>query len=172
MKSTAIQSQERIEALDIIRGFALFGIFLVSIPFSSVIISIHMGWIDFGVFNQQAIHTFVTISGFSLSLFYISSILLLLQKNLWKKVLYPFGYAGRMALTNYIAQTLIGVGIFTGLQLFGTVHLGLGIIMCLLVFPLQIILSSYWLQNYHFGPLEWVWRSLTYGSYQTMKKER
>ncbi len=141
-----------------------------SLPISLLIISIHLGLIDLGVKNQHAIQTFITVSGFSLSLFYTSSILLLLQKAVWIKWLQPFSYAGRMALTNYMAQTIVGVGIFTGLGLFGTKNLALGVMICLVVFPLQIIFSAYWLQKFHYGPLEWVWRSLTYGKIQSMRR--
>jgi len=52
-----------------------------------------------------------------------------------KKFLYPFGYAGRMALTNYLRQTIIGVFIFTGLGIYGEINLGL-VILIFLCFPI------------------------------------
>src|SRR5690606_27491446 len=110
-----------------------------------------------------------SISGPILSLFYISGIVLLLRKDRWLKMMRPLGFAGRMALTNYLAQTLISVGIFTGLGFFGTLNLGLGVILCLIIYPVQIMWSSYWLKHYRFGPCEWLWRSLTYGKFQPMK---
>lgn len=55
----------------------------------------------------------------------------------------PFRYAGRMALTNYITQTLVGVGIFTGLGLFGIINLRLAVLICLIVYPLQMVFSYY-----------------------------
>ncbi len=76
-------------------------------------------------------------------------------------------YPGRMALTNYISQSLIGILLFYGIGFgmgtsFGLVYVELTAIA---VFLLQIILSNLWLHYFHFGPLEWLWRMLTYGQY-------
>ncbi len=72
---------------------------------------------------------------------------------------------GRMALTNYIAQSLIGVFIFygIGLGLFGEVERIWQFVITLCVWALQIVWSKPWLDRNAFGPLEWLWRSLTYG---------
>lgn len=75
-----------------------------------------------------------------------------------------FAYPGRMALTNYIAQSAIGVCIFYG------IGLGLGADTPLVfaeliaagVFMLEVAGSASWLYSFRFGPLEWVWRCLTY----------
>ena len=72
-----------------------------------------------------------------------------------------------MALSNYISQSLIGVIQFYGLGFglgtsFGLVYVEL---TALAVFLLQIICSRLWLHFFSFGPLEWLWRMLTYGRY-------
>lgn len=74
---------------------------------------------------------------------------------------------GRMALTNYISQSLFGILLFYGLGCglgtsFGLIHIEL---TALGIFFLQIILSRLWLHYFHFGPLEWLWRLFTYGRY-------
>lgn len=74
---------------------------------------------------------------------------------------------GRMALSNYIAQSLIGVVLFYGLGFglgtsFGLVYVELTAIA---VFLLQVVLSRLWLRAFRFGPFEWIWRMLTYGKY-------
>ena len=74
---------------------------------------------------------------------------------------------GRMALTNYISQSLIGIVLFYGLGFglgtsFGLIHIGL---TALAVFFIQILLSRLWLRYFRFGPLEWLWRLFTYGRY-------
>ena len=74
---------------------------------------------------------------------------------------------GRMALTNYISQSLIGIVLFYGLGFglgtsLGLIHIEL---TALAVFILQILLSLLWLRYFRFGPLEWLWRLLTYGRY-------
>jgi uncharacterized protein len=74
---------------------------------------------------------------------------------------------GRMALTNYISQSLIGILLFYGLGFglgtsFGLVTIEL---TALAVFVFQMFFSYWWFRHFHFGPLEWIWRLLTYGRY-------
>ena len=70
---------------------------------------------------------------------------------------------GRMALTNYIMQTVIGTTIFFGhgLGLFGSVQRKWQLAIVLAVWALQLVASPIWLRHFAFGPLEWLWRSLT-----------
>lgn len=104
------------------------------------------------------------VTGLVLSFFYVSSITLLCLKSTWLKVLYIFAPVGRMALTNYLMQTLICVIIFNGygFGLFGTVSPLLGIGYVLIIFAFQIFFSQVWLKYFQYGPLEWVWRQVTY----------
>lgn len=73
--------------------------------------------------------------------------------------------AGRMALTTYISQTLVGVFVFygLGLGLSGTIGLAECIAFALVVFAVQCVVSAVWLSVFRFGPLEWIWRRATYG---------
>lgn len=141
---------------------------LASLPFTIGIVSLHFGWWAYGIMTHYAIRSLLYISGIFLSLFYICVLLFLLEKETWRRLLKPFSYAGRLALTNYIMQTLVGVGIYKGLGLFGEVNLLIGTMICSIVFPLQMVFSYLWLKKYKFGPLEWVWRKLTYSG--TWKK--
>lgn len=79
---------------------------------------------------------------------------------------------GQMALTNYILQSIICVFIFysIGLGLFGQVNRKWQVIIVLAIWFIQIIWSKTWLRKFHFGPLEWLWRSLTYGKKQPFRK--
>lgn len=150
--------------------YKVIGIGLVlSLPISVAIILLHLGILHFGLLTSYIRHVLVSISGVFLSLVYIAFLLLLFQKEKWLYRLRPLGYAGRMALSNYIGQTLVGVGIYTGLGWFGQINLLQGVLIAVPVYILQIIFSYYWLKRYRFGPLEWVWRSLTYGKIQPMK---
>lgn len=77
---------------------------------------------------------------------------------------------GRMALTNYISQSLIGILLFYGLGFglgtrFGLIYIEFA---ALIVFIVQIVLSRLWLYYFRFGPLEWLWRICTYGKYYPM----
>lgn len=72
---------------------------------------------------------------------------------------------GRMALSMYLMQTMTGILLFYGA--FAGFGQQLGLIwmfpVVLVIYAMQVILSSYWLRYFNYGPLEWVWRQLTYG---------
>ena len=84
-----------------------------------------------------------------------------------------FAPVGRMALTNYVGQSVIGVIMFygTGLALGGHVGPVFYFPIGLAIYVLQVFLSTAWLSNFKFGPLEWVWRSLTYGSLVPLRSD-
>ena len=80
--------------------------------------------------------------------------------------------SGRMALSCYISQSVIGIVLFYGLGLglgttFGLVTIEL---TAFIVFCVQTVLCRWWLGYFRFGPLEWLWRMLTYGRYFPLKK--
>ena len=79
--------------------------------------------------------------------------------------------AGRMALTNYLMQTLLQSIIFYGwgLGLIGKLGLVFVFPLSILLFALQVAYSRWWLARFRFGPVEWLWRSLTYGRAQPMR---
>jgi uncharacterized protein len=82
----------------------------------------------------------------------------------WKRILAYFAPVGRMALTNYILQTLICVFIFYGYGFgqFGQIGATFATLTALAIFLIQIALSTLWLKYFAYGPLEWIWRQLTY----------
>ena len=79
--------------------------------------------------------------------------------------------SGRMALTNYIGQSVVGVVLFYGIGFGLGLRLGLWQIelVALATFLVQIALSILWLRWFRFGPLEWVWRMLTYGRWLPLR---
>jgi uncharacterized protein len=72
---------------------------------------------------------------------------------------------GRMAFTNYFLQTILATLIFYGhgLGLFGSVQRTAQVAIVFAIWAVSLIVSPWWLRRYRFGPLEWAWRSLTYG---------
>ncbi|MEX0288690.1 MAG: DUF418 domain-containing protein [Flavobacteriaceae bacterium] len=82
-----------------------------------------------------------------------------------KRVLHKFSAVGRMALTNYIAQTFIAIVFFfnIGLGLHGKWGMTVTFSIVIVIFYLQILWSNWWLKRFKFGPLEWLWRQLNYG---------
>ena len=82
-----------------------------------------------------------------------------------------FAAVGRTAFTNYLLQTVVATTIFYGhgLGLFGSVSRveQLGIVVA--IWAVQVPLSVLWLRYFRFGPVEWVWRTLTYGERQPLR---
>jgi uncharacterized protein len=113
---------------------------------------------------------FVEWSGLTLCAFYICSLLLMYERKRGRNLLRHLEPVGRMALTNYLGQTLISVIIARVFHLYGEAGMGTGLLICLLVFPLQIAASKWWLTRYRYGPAEWVWRCFTYASLVPMKR--
>jgi uncharacterized protein len=110
------------------------------------------------------------VSGPALCFFYMTTIVLLVQKG-WGALFVPLKAVGRMALSNYLFQSIVCTLIFYnyGLGLFGEVGPLIWLFIAVILFVVQIILSHMWLKRFKFGPAEWVWRSLTYGRKQPLK---
>jgi len=100
----------------------------------------------------------------ALALFFVAAIATLWQSATWRRVLGWLAPVGRMALTNYLLQTLICVFIFYGFGLgyFGKVGATAATLIALAIFLFQILLSALWLRYFSYGPMEWIWRQLTY----------
>jgi uncharacterized protein len=81
---------------------------------------------------------------------------------------------GRMAFTNYLAQSVICGWIFYGYGLgqFGRLGAAATLAIGVLIYVAQVMFSAWWLRRYRFGPVEWLWRSLMYGVRQPMSKPR
>ena len=94
---------------------------------------------------------------------YIGAILLLAaHAPAWLQRLRPFGIAGRMALTNYILQVAIIDLTFSPHGLGMSMAKELAPLAALTLFAVDVALSSWWLARFRYGPLEWIWRSVTY----------
>jgi uncharacterized protein len=109
--------------------------------------------------------TLYAVTVIPLAFGYITGLCLLFRKKPDFGLFPLLAAPGRMALTNYISQSIAGILLFYGLGL------GLGCsvgfiyveMTALLVFILQVFASQWWLRRFRFGPLEWIWRMLTYG---------
>jgi uncharacterized membrane protein YeiB len=76
-----------------------------------------------------------------------------------------FAPVGRMALTNYLMHSIICVVLSYGfgLALWWRIGASTAMAIAAAIIVLQIPLSAWWLSRYRFGPIEWIWRRLTYG---------
>ena len=104
------------------------------------------------------------LAGPILCLGYAAALTLAFIKNPRRRVFDYFSRVGRMALTNYLTQSLVltflsyGWGLGLALELNGFQTLGI----CVGLFALQVLISDLWLRKFRFGPLEWAWRCITY----------
>ena len=105
------------------------------------------------------------------SLAYVSAIMLMHRRRTLVFLQRSLAAVGRMALTNYLAQTIICTTIFYGhgLGYFGQVDRVGQIMIVFSVWVFQIPFSVWWLGRFRFGPFEWVWRSLSYLEVQPMR---
>ncbi len=104
---------------------------------------------------------------------HVCVVMLICKHRLVPRVTSLLASVGRMPLTNYLLQTLIATTIFYGYGLgrwgrFDRFEL-LGFVFGIWAF--LIVLSRWWLARFRYGPAEWLWRSLTYGSPQPMRRD-
>ena len=106
------------------------------------------------------------ISGFFMAIGYIGLVMWFFKKGIFKNLQRRLQATGRMAFTNYIGMSLICTLIFNGhgLGFFGTFDRLQQFLVVISVWVLILILSPLVLKKYKFGPLEWMWRKLTYFS--------
>ena len=77
---------------------------------------------------------------------------------------------GRMALTNYLTHSVVALIIFVLLGYWGTFERHQLYYIVFAIWAAQIVISPIWLKNFHFGPVEWLWRYLTYGKAPPFRK--
>lgn len=102
---------------------------------------------------------------------YIAIIVHLTQQEAWRKRLAPLAAVGRTAISNYLFQSVVCGLVFLsyGFGLYGKVGPAAGLTLTIALFILQAFLSQWWVRRFQFGPVEWLWRSLTYGKIQPMR---
>jgi uncharacterized protein len=142
-----------------------------------LVIGVPLSWSYMQLFFRDGLNSvgFVTNvwAGISMTLAYASGFALLMLTAA-RKVLGVLAPVGRMALTNYLLQSLVSTFIFYGygLGMLGRVDKVGGLIYCVTFWLLQLALSHWWMSRFAFGPVEWLWRTLTYGKRQPMRLER
>ncbi|MBA2400756.1 MAG: DUF418 domain-containing protein [Bradyrhizobium sp.] len=107
-----------------------------------------------------------------LALGYGAAIIGIAGLNSGRRLLGWAGPLGRMAFTNYLAQSVIFGWIFYGygLGLFGRLGVTSALAIGVAVYIAQVLFSAWWLGRYRYGPIEWLWRTLMYGEAQPMRQ--
>ncbi len=123
---------------------------------------------DFGIALAQSA---ALVANLLLCLAYFASLVLALQSPAWRVRLAWLAPAGRMALSNYLLQSVVCTLVFYGygLGLFERLPRLWQVPFALALFGAQVLLSRWWLSRYRFGPAEWLWRWLTYGRRPPMR---
>ncbi len=108
----------------------------------------------------------------SLAIAYASGFALLFADARCRRWLLGFVPAGRLALTTYLSQTAVGIFLFygVGFGLRGALGNGASIALAVPIFAAQSVLAAAWLTRFRFGPVEWCWRRLTYGTPVAMRR--
>ncbi len=106
------------------------------------------------------------------SLAYVAAVMLVCKNAVWPVLTRALSAVGRMALTNYLLQTILATTIFYGhgLGYFGEVSRVGQVGVVVLIWTLQVPFSIWWLGRFRFGPFEWVWRSLSYMKLQPIAR--
>lgn len=158
----------------ILYGTIIFGL-LIGLP-ANYWLAHYMSWYERDYFNLKINGFYQTLAYAAgvvpLAMAYVAIFMLSFQTTTGKKISSVLAPVGKMAFSNYIMQSLIGNFIFLGaglgyMEQVGPVYYTLfGIV----IFIIQIIISTIWLKYFNYGPLEWLWRSATYKKWQPLKK--
>jgi uncharacterized protein len=103
---------------------------------------------------------------------HIAAVMLVVRSGACRAFMARFAAAGRMALSNYLAQSVVMTSVFYGygLGLYAGVPRAAQQAFVVALIGLQLLLSPWWLKYFRFGPAEWLWRSLTYRLRQPMRR--
>ncbi|MHC4422307.1 MAG: DUF418 domain-containing protein [Planctomycetota bacterium] len=107
----------------------------------------------------------------ALALGYAATLVLAAQTPRGRAALAPLAGVGRLALTVYLTQTLLFTTLFYGYGFGQAFRLGPAAVTAwaLLIFGLQVVVCQWWSRRFRFGPVEWLWRSLTYLNWQPLR---
>ena len=112
-----------------------------------------------------------TIQQLSLSAFYVAAVTLLFWRKPSSGLLPSLAPLGRMGLTTYLGQSAFGVLVFygLGLGLLGKIGVAAAVGLAIAFYILQVFLAKAWMARFKLGPVEWLWRSLTYFKLQPLR---
>lgn len=101
---------------------------------------------------------------------HVGAVMLVCQSGLWTGLTRRLAAVGRMALSNYLFDSILFTTLFYGygFDLFGAIHRPLLYLIVLATWTFQLLASPLWLEHFRYGPAEWLWRSLTYWKLQPL----
>ena len=107
---------------------------------------------------------FKSYANLSMMVIYVTGFMLLYYQTKAKATLNKIAPVGKMSVTNYMLQGLVGVCLFYGFGGNLAVQLTFfeSLLIGLVLFAIQVFYSNWWTKRFYFGPVEWVWRVLTW----------
>lgn len=111
------------------------------------------------------------LSRLSMTIGHLGTLMLFLRSGLLPFVRQSMAAVGRMALTNYLTHSVVALIIFVFLGWWGVLERHQLYFIVAAIWAMQFVLSPIWLRNFHFGPVEWLWRYLTYGKKPVFRKD-
>ena len=131
-------------------------------------------WLASGGSWARILQVPVEFAAVALALGYACLLIVLWDRGVWHRAIGSLAAVGRTALTNYVMQSVLMVVLLYGIGfgLIGRVGNAACVAMSVAIFATQIAASAWWLRRFRFGPIEWLWRSLTYGRVQPMRRGR
>ncbi|WP_291150962.1 DUF418 domain-containing protein [Flavobacterium sp. UBA7680] len=101
-----------------------------------------------------------------------SGICLLYTNGKLKTIFSYFRVSGKMTLTNYLMQNIIACFLFSGIgfKIYNTLPYWFYFFLAIFVFTIQLFISKWWLSKFNYGPVEWLWRVLSYRKMFPLKK--
>ncbi|WP_423800518.1 DUF418 domain-containing protein [Neobacillus sp. SAB-20_R2A] len=147
----------------------MFGLSVIGLLYQYQYAPVLSEGVSFGREPSRFIDLGITI-GPIVSAFYAGLVVLLLQIQIIQKLLSPLKSYGRMALTNYLLQTVFIYLAGYTLNLFGRVSYIETLYICLAIYVIQMTVSVIWLRFFQYGPIEWIWRAITYTKLPPMRR--
>jgi uncharacterized protein len=147
----------------------LFGIAVAGILIGAALTLAAQDYVAFG-WSWPARQAIERLGAVILAAGYAAAVIGLVGIPVGQRMLAWAAPLGRMAFTNYIAQSLILGWIFYGygLGLFGRAGVATALAIGVAVYAMEVGFSAWWLRRYRYGPVEWLWRSAMYGRWQPM----
>jgi uncharacterized protein len=154
------------ENIKLIRRTFWFSWLFIILLFIGVILNQVLKW------NIESYYYVINWLTLSLTVIIATSICWIYNSNKFGTIFEALRLYGRMTLTNYVMQNLIGLLLFSGvgLRLIHSMPYYLYILIAFVIYILQVRFSSWWLRKYNFGPLEWAWRCLSYNKRLPLKR--
>ena len=111
------------------------------------------------------------VSRLAMTMGHLGLLMLFLRSGILPFVRRSMAAVGRMALTNYLAHSVVALVIFVLLGWWGALERHQLYYIVAAIWAVQFLASPLWLRHFHYGPVEWLWRSLTYGKAQAFRRD-